>query len=82
MRGAMAMDVTVEIHCAACGSANYSLPADGADDSSLVCNDCSAPLGALAELKAEMLAQARLHSAEGLRDALAWLREEGGDKPA
>ncbi|MGQ0558691.1 MAG: hypothetical protein ACT4OE_03775 [Sphingosinicella sp.] len=76
------MDVTVEIHCAACGSAHYSLPADDAEEGYLVCNDCSAPLGTLAELKAELLGQARLHSAEGLRDALAWLREEGKSGPA
>ena len=63
----MAMDVSVEIHCATCGSANYSVPAGAGDDSLLVCNDCSDPLGTLAELRAEMLDRALALSAEALR---------------
>ena len=61
------MDVSVEIHCGGCGSANYSLPAGEADDSAVDCNDCGRRLGTIAELKAEMLAQALAHSAEALR---------------
>ena len=61
------MDVTVEIHCGTCGSGNYALPEGASDGSALVCNDCSAPLGSLAELKAELLAQALAHSAAALR---------------
>ena len=61
------MDVSVEIHCAACGSANYSLPAGAGDDSPVDCNDCGRRLGTIADLKAEMLDQALAHSAEALR---------------
>jgi hypothetical protein len=61
------MDVSVEVHCAGCGSANYALP-DGAEDEAPVsCNDCGRRLGSVAELKAEMMAQAVAHSAEALR---------------
>ena len=66
----MVMDVSVEIHCGTCGSANYSLPAGSSDDALLVCNDCSGPLGSVAELRAEMMAQAFAHSAEALRGEL------------
>ena len=61
------MDVSVEIHCAACGSANYSLPDGEGDDAAVNCNDCGRRLGSIGELKAEMLAQALAHSAEALR---------------
>lgn len=61
------MDVSVEIHCAACGSANYSLPDGEADEAPVDCNDCGRRLGSIAELKTEMLAQALAHSAEVLR---------------
>jgi hypothetical protein len=61
------MDVSVEIHCAACGSANYSLPDGEGDDAAVNCNDCGRRLGCIGELKAEMLAQALAHSAEALR---------------
>jgi hypothetical protein len=66
----MAMDVSVEIHCAMCGSANYSL-ADGSGDAAPVsCNDCGTRLGSVAELKAELLGQAVARSAEALRREL------------
>ena len=42
------MDVSVEIHCAACGSANYSLPEGAADDGAVACNDCGRRLGSVA----------------------------------
>jgi len=61
------MDVSVEIHCAACGSANYSLPDGEGDAAAVNCNDCGRRLGSIGELKAEMLAQALAHSAEALR---------------
>ena len=70
------MDVSVEIHCAGCGSANYSLPDGASDDAPLLCNDCGRRLGSVAELKAEMLEQAVGHSAEALREQLDWLRED------
>jgi hypothetical protein len=66
----MVMDVSVEIHCGTCGSANYSLAAGAADDALLVCNDCSGSLGSVAELRAEMMDQAFAHSAEALRREL------------
>ena len=62
-----AMDITVEIHCSVCGSANYSLPGGEADEAPVDCNDCGSRLGSVSELKAEMLAQALAHSAEALR---------------
>ena len=76
------MDVSVEIHCAACGSANYSLPESAGDDDPLTCNDCGRRLGSVAELKAEMLDQARAHSAESLRRDLEWLHRDEGTAPA
>jgi hypothetical protein len=64
------MDVSVEIHCGTCGSANYSMPEGESDQSSVVCNDCGVRLGSIAELKAELLEQATAHSAEALRKEL------------
>ena len=75
----MMMDVTVEVHCGGCGSANYSLPDGGADDAPVRCNDCGRRLGDMAELKVEMLEQALAHSAEALRSGLERL---AGDEAA
>ncbi len=61
------MDVSVEIHCEACGSANYSLPEGIADTAPIRCNDCGADQGTLSALKAALVAQAIAHSAEALR---------------
>jgi hypothetical protein len=61
------MDVSVEIHCETCGSANYSLPDGGADDAPIRCNDCGAPQGTIGELRAILLERAIDHSAEALR---------------
>lgn len=74
------MDVSVEIHCAACGSANYSLPDGEGDDAPVDCNDCGRRLGTIADLKAEMLAQALVHSAEALRKDLERFLEP--DRPS
>lgn len=71
------MDVSVEIHCAACGSANYSLPQGMAGAAPVRCNDCGRELGTVAELEAEMAAQALAHSAEALRAGLERLRAGG-----
>ena len=60
------MELTIEIHCSACGSANFSLP-DGSDETVLSCNDCCADLGTVGELRSEMLAQALALSAEARR---------------
>jgi hypothetical protein len=73
----MALDISVEVHCGTCGSANYSLPAGMADEAPIVCNDCSDRLGSVAELKAEMIGQAQAHSAEALRTQL----DRIGDPP-
>ena len=62
-----AMDVSVEIHCETCGSANYSLPDGHGDESPIRCNDCGAPQGTIGELKAALVEQVFDHSAEALR---------------
>ncbi len=73
------MDVSVEIHCEACGSANYSLPGGGEDHAPVQCNDCGRRLGSVAELRTEMLEQALAHSAEELRRGVERL---AGDEAA
>lgn len=72
------MDVSVEIHCAGCGSANYSLPDGAGDDAAVLCNDCGRRLGSIGDLKAEMMEQLLSHSAEALRRDL----ERFLDRPA
>lgn len=72
------MDVSVEINCELCGSANYSLPAGEADEGALVCNDCGADQGSLAELKAALLERVLDHSAEAQRRRLQTLRGTAG----
>lgn len=64
------MDVSVEVHCATCGSANYGLPQGSGDAAVILCNDCGSRLGDVAELKAELFEQALARSAEALRRAL------------
>ena len=63
------MDVSVEIHCEVCGSANYSLPetSEPADSDPIRCNDCGAHQGTIGELKSALLQQVLDHSAEALR---------------
>ena len=61
------MDVSVEIHCEACGSANYSIAEDVADSAPIRCNDCGADQGTLGTLRAALAAQAIAQSAEALR---------------
>jgi hypothetical protein len=72
------MDVSVEIHCGACGSANYSLPEGASNEAPVACNDCGRLFGTVADLKAEMLEQAVIHSAEALRRDLERILEERG----
>lgn len=67
------MDVSVEIHCEACGSANYSLPEGAAEDAPILCNDCGADQGSVAALKAALIAHALDQSAESLRRGLGTL---------
>ena len=67
------MDVSVEINCEICGSANYSLPAGEADGGTVLCNDCGADQGSLGELKAALAERVLDHSAEARRRRLAAL---------
>ena len=60
------MDISLELHCEHCGSANYSLPATGAA-ARLTCNDCGRELDTLGELQAELMACVEAQSAEALR---------------
>ncbi len=64
------MDVSVEIHCDRCGSANFSLPDGAAEEGLLLCNDCGETLGTFAQLKAELASCAVEHSSEALRSGL------------
>ena len=64
------MDVTVELHCGQCGSANLSLPAREDEAARILCNDCGAEQGTLAELREELFACALAQSAEKLREGL------------
>lgn len=68
------MDVTVEINCEACGSANYSLPEGAGEDAPILCNDCGADQGSVAELRAALAARALEQSAESLRRDVERLR--------
>ena len=69
------MDVSVEIHCEGCGSANYSLAGEG-EAARIRCNDCGADQGSVGELKAELQQAALAQSAEALRRGLDGLQEE------
>jgi len=71
------MDVSVEINCELCGSANYSLPDRDTDSATLHCNDCGADQGTLGELKAALAALVVDHSAEVQRQRLEALRGTG-----
>ncbi|HYD14730.1 MAG TPA: hypothetical protein VEC11_17920 [Allosphingosinicella sp.] len=72
------MDVSVEINCEICGSANYSLPAGGAEDGTVLCNDCGAEQGSLGELQAALMERVTEHSAEALRRRAEALRGTAG----
>lgn len=72
------MDVSVEINCEICGSANYSLPAGEADAGAVLCNDCGADQGSLGELKAALAERVLDHSAESQRRRLETLRGTAG----
>jgi hypothetical protein len=74
------MDISLEIHCDLCGSANYSLPADTDAAAELHCNDCGADIGTLAELQAEIAALATSQSAEALRRGLDTFIGDGGSR--
>lgn|GEM_PF-1668126 len=64
------MDITVELHCDKCGSANLSLPAaDGAGEA-IACNDCGETHGTLAGLREDLFACALEQSSQKLREGL------------
>jgi hypothetical protein len=63
------MDVTLEVHCGQCGSANYSLEG-AAGASGLQCNDCGQAMGSLASLQEELLGRIIAGSAEALRSEI------------
>ena len=67
------MDISVELHCDRCGSANLSLPARDDEAAAIACNDCGEAHGSLAELKEELFACALQQSAEALREGLGQL---------
>jgi hypothetical protein len=68
------VDVSVEINCEICGSANYRLPAGAADDGAVLCNDCGADQGSLGALKAALLDCVVAQSGEALRAKAEALR--------
>lgn len=68
------MDISLEIHCETCGSANYSLPAGSGGDAPILCMDCGADQGSVGALMAELSARALDQSAESLRLDLERLR--------
>jgi uncharacterized Zn finger protein len=70
------MDVSVEIHCETCGSANYSLAQGSGDEAPIRCMDCGAQQGTFGALRAALLEQVVGHSAEALRLDLDRLRAE------
>lgn len=64
------MDVTVELNCDRCGSANLTLPERGDEGGAIGCNDCGGDQGTLAELKQSLLDCAYACSAGALREGL------------
>lgn len=64
------MDISVELHCDRCGSANLNLPEQGDEASAITCNDCSSSQGTIAELRSDLLACAMQKSAQALRSDL------------
>ena len=67
------MDITVELHCDKCGSANLSLPPREDETSAATCNDCGEANGTLAELREELFACALQQGAEAKREELGRL---------
>lgn len=76
------MDVSAEIHCGKCGSANYSLPPGMAPTSTIACNDCGHEMGNVGAMIDELLAQVAAGSAEALRRDLDKLSEASEPPPA
>jgi hypothetical protein len=64
------MDITVELHCEKCGSANLSLPPREDEATPAICNDCGEANGTLAELREDLFACALQQGAEAKREEL------------
>ena len=64
------MDVSVEVHCGRCGSANYSFPRGGEAEAEIRCNDCGERMGSLGELAELLMEQVDAHSAQAQRDQI------------
>lgn len=71
------MDITLELHCDRCGSAQIAFPEGHAGDAPILCGDCGEGLGDVAALRAELFEQAIAHSAEALRKGLEELTPPG-----
>jgi uncharacterized Zn finger protein len=67
------MDITVELHCDKCGSANLSLPREE-EGAVIACNDCGETHGTLAGLREDLFVCALEQSSEKLREGLERMR--------
>ena len=67
---ALRMDITVELHCDKCGSANLGFPAAEEQAALIACNDCGESHGTLAELRDDLFACAVGRSSQELREGL------------
>ena len=67
------MDISLEIHCDRCGSANLGF-GEGDDGAEIRCNDCGTGHGTVGALKAELVDHLLAQSAEALRRNLDPLR--------
>ena len=63
------MDISLEIHCDQCGSANLAF-GDGGDGAIVHCNDCGVEHGSVAALKSDLVEHLLAQSAEALRRGL------------
>ena len=68
-----AMDISLEIHCDQCGSANLAF-GDGGDGAIVHCNDCGIAHGTVASLKGDLVEHLLAQSAESLRRGLGPLQ--------
>lgn len=71
------MDISLEIHCDRCGSANLSF-GDGGDGAAVRCNDCGLDHGTVGALKEELVEHLLAQSAEALRQNLGSLGPAAG----
>jgi uncharacterized Zn finger protein len=70
------MDISLEIHCDQCGSANLAF-GDGGDVAIVQCNDCGIAHGTVGALKSELVEHLMGQSAEALRRGLGPLGATG-----